>query len=180
MTLGKDYDYAAQECQIARALEIIGERWTLLVMRDALYGVRRFNHFAAHLGIPRAVLAIRLRALTEAGLLEKCPYQQTPPRYEYTVTERGSALWPVLRSLGLWGRAFLPGTRPIHTFHHADCGTELGWYGECPRCGIPVAPRDVETRPGPGAPTSEPQDPISRELRAPRLLLQPFGTEEPT
>ncbi|GGY73211.1 MULTISPECIES: winged helix-turn-helix transcriptional regulator [Streptomyces] len=179
MTLGKDYDYAAQECSIARALEIIGERWTLLVMRDALYGVRRYNHFAEHLKIPRAVLAARLRALSEAGLLEKRQYQHTPPRHEYLVTDRGSALWPVLRSLGLWGRECLPGAEPLRTFHHADCGTELGWYGECPRCGKAVAPRDVETRPGPGA-LQEPGDPVSRALRAPRLLLQPFGTEEST
>ncbi|MFG3281505.1 winged helix-turn-helix transcriptional regulator [Streptomyces sp. NPDC048111] len=178
MALGKDYDYAAQECSIARALEIIGERWTLLVMRDALYGVRRFNHFAEHLRIPRAVLAARLRSLTEAGLLEKHRYQRTPPRHEYLPTERGRDLWPVLRSLGLWGRACPPGTQPLRTFHHARCGTELGSYGECPHCATAVPPCEVETRPGPGA-VSAPGDPVGRALRAPRLLLQPFEIEDP-
>lgn len=102
MALGKDY--ATQECSIARALEIVGERWTLLVVRDALYGVRRYNDFLVHLGIPRAVLAARLQALTAEGILEKRRYQESPPRDEYVLTDRGIALWPTLRSLGLWGR----------------------------------------------------------------------------
>ncbi|MFG2145142.1 winged helix-turn-helix transcriptional regulator [Streptomyces sp. NPDC048696] len=174
MALGKDY--VAQECSIARALEIVGERWTLLVVRDALYGVRRYNDFLVHLRIPRAVLAARLQTLLDAGILEKRRYQESPPRDEYVPTDRALALWPVLRSLGLWGRQNIPGTRQMRSFHHAECGTELGAYGECPACGVAVAPRDVEMRPGDGL-NPDPEDPVSRALLAPRRLLQPLDTE---
>src|SRR4051812_29533789 len=141
MALGKDY--ATQECSIARALEVVGERWTLLVVRDALYGVRRYNDFLVHLGIPRAVLASRLQTLTTEGVLEKRRYQESPPRDEYVVTDRGIALWPALRALSTWGRENYD-VAPMRIFRHADCGTELGPYGECPACKIHVPVPDVE------------------------------------
>src|ERR1700742_1354229 len=106
--LGKNYE--AQDCSLARALEVAGERWTLLVVRDAFYGVRRYNDFLVHLGIPRAVLATRLLTLEQAGVLEKRPYQQSPPRYEYVLTGSGLALWPVVRSMIRWGSENLNGT----------------------------------------------------------------------
>ncbi|CAM5528318.1 ArsR family transcriptional regulator OS=Streptomyces parvulus OX=146923 GN=Spa2297_12235 PE=4 SV=1 [Streptomyces parvulus] len=174
MALGKDY--AAQECSIARALEIVGERWTLLVIRDALYGVRRYNDFLVHLGIPRAVLAGRLQALTDEGILEKRRYQDAPPRDEYVVTDRGIALWPALRALGIWGREHLGG-QPMRVFRHASCGTELSPYDTCPACGTLVAVRDIEMRPGPGL-DPDPADPVSRALLAPRRLLQPLESEQ--
>lgn len=174
MALGKDY--AAQQCSIARALEVVGERWTLLVVRDAFYGVRRYNDFLAHLGIPRAVLASRLQALTEAGVLARRRYQESPPRDEYVLTDSGKALWPTVRSLGLWGREHIEGTLPKRLFLHAACGTELGAYGQCPACGIGVPPEDVEMRPGPGLDPA-PEDPVSRALLAPRRLLQPLDAD---
>ncbi|MFI2200689.1 winged helix-turn-helix transcriptional regulator [Streptomyces sp. NPDC020192] len=174
MALGKDY--ATQECSIARALEIVGERWTLLVVRDALYGVRRYNDFLVHLGIPRAVLSARLRMLTEEGILEKCRYQQSPPRDEYVLTERGIALWPTLRALGLWAREHLTETR-LRTFRHVDCGTELGPYGECPACGAAVPVGDVVMHPGPGL-DRDPADPVSRALLKPKRLLEPLEPME--
>ncbi|MFF4830712.1 winged helix-turn-helix transcriptional regulator [Streptomyces sp. NPDC001315] len=173
MALGKDY--ATQECSMARALEVVGERWTLLVIRDALYGVRRYNDFLVHLGIPRAVLASRLQSLTAEGILEKRRYQQSPPRDEYVVTERGMALWPTLRSLGWWGREHIDGSR-LREFRHADCGTELGPYGECPACGIVVPVQDVLMVPGPEL-DLDPADPVSRALLKPRRLLEPLVTE---
>ncbi|MBO1334292.1 helix-turn-helix domain-containing protein [Streptomyces sp. VRA16 Mangrove soil] len=174
MALGKDY--ASQECSVARALEIVGERWTLLVVRDALYGVRRYNDFLVHLGIPRAVLAARLQALTEAGVLEKRRYQESPPRDEYLVTPLGRDLWPVLRALGVWGRS-LPGAEPMREFRHAPCGTDLGLTGECTTCGIGSVPlEDVEMLPGAGL-DPDPADPVSRVLAQPRRLLQPVVTE---
>ncbi|MEU6844762.1 helix-turn-helix domain-containing protein [Streptomyces sp. NPDC046716] len=173
MALGKDY--VTQECSIARALEIVGERWTLLVVRDALYGVRRYNDFLVHLGIPRAVLASRLQALTGAGILEKRRYQESPPRDEYVVTGRGRELWPVLRSLSAWGRG-IPGALPMREFRHAACGTPLGIVGECATCGGPVPLEDVEMLPGAGL-DPDPADPVSRALLAPRRLLQPVVTE---
>lgn len=174
MALGKDY--AAQECSIARALEVVGERWTLLVVRDALYGVRRYNDFLVHLGIPRAVLAARLQALVAAGVLDKRPCAEAPRRHEYVLTERGEALWPALRALGLWGRDHIPGTAPLRYFRHARCGTELGLVGDCPACGGPVPLADVEMLPGPGL-DPEPADPVSRALARPRRLLQPVDLD---
>lgn len=97
-------------------------------------------------------------------------YQESPPRDEYVLTDRGLALWPVLRSLGAWGRAEVPGALAVRHFHHADCGTELGPYGECPACRVPVPPADVEMRPGDGL-DRDPADPVSRALLAPRRLL---------
>ncbi|NKQ28384.1 winged helix-turn-helix transcriptional regulator [Streptomyces galbus] len=173
MALGKDY--ATQECSIARALEIVGERWTLLVIRDALYGVRRYNDFLVHLGIPRAVLAARLQALTAEGILEKRRYQQSPPRDEYVPTERGIALWPTLRSLGRWGREQFD-QEQVRVFRHAACGTELGSYGECPACGTIVPVPDVVMEPGPGA-DPDPADPVSRALLRPKRLLTPLGPD---
>ncbi|MFJ4715653.1 winged helix-turn-helix transcriptional regulator [Streptomyces sp. NPDC088785] len=172
MALGKDY--VTQECSIARALEIVGERWTLLVVRDAFYGVRRYNDFLVHLGIPRAVLASRLQALTAAGVLEKHRYQDSPPREEYVVTDRGRELWPVLRSLGAWGRG-IPGALPMREFRHAPCGTPVGVVGECPACAGPVPLEEIEMLPGEGL-DRDPADPVSRALLAPRRLLQPVVT----
>ncbi|MFD7969379.1 winged helix-turn-helix transcriptional regulator [Streptomyces clavifer] len=174
MALGKDY--ATQQCSIARALEVVGERWTLLVVRDAFYGVRRYSDFLSHLGIPRAVLATRLQALTQAGVLVRRRYQESPPRDEYVLTGSGRALWPTVRSLGLWGREHLPGTLPMRIFVHAACGTELGAFGQCPACWAGVDPEDVEMRPGPGL-DPDPADPVSRALLVPRRLLQPLETD---
>ena len=167
-------DYGGQDCSIARALEIVGERWTLLVVRDALYGVRRYNDFLVHLGIPRAVLAARLQTLTAEGILEKRRYQESPPRDEYVITERGIALWPTLRSLGVWGREHFGETK-LRTFRHVDCGTELGPYGECPVCATVVPVEDVLMEPGSGL-DADPTDPVSRALLRPKRLLEPIET----
>jgi DNA-binding HxlR family transcriptional regulator len=174
MALGKDY--ATQECSIARALEIVGERWTLLVVRDALYGVRRYNDFLGHLGIPRAVLAARLQMLTEEGVLEKRRYQESPPRDEYVLTDRGIELWPVVRSLGRWGREHYDKT-VLRAFRHTECGTELGAYGECPACATVVPPADILMIPGPGL-DPDPEDPVSRALLKPKRLLEPVVTDQ--
>ncbi|MGW1620921.1 winged helix-turn-helix transcriptional regulator [Streptomyces sp. NPDC002172] len=173
MALGKDY--ATQECSIARALEVVGERWTLLVIRDALYGVRRYNDFLVHLGIPRAVLSARLKTLTQEGILEKHRYQESPPRDEYVITERGIELFPVLRTLAVWGREHLMDCR-LRYFRHVACGTELGSYGECPACGTVVPVADVVITPGPGL-DPDPADPVSRALLKPKRLLEPLVTD---
>ena len=148
MALGKDY--VTQECSMARALEVVGERWTLLVVRDALYGVRRYNDFLVHLGIPRAVLAARLQALTAAGILEKRRYQQSPPRDEYVVTDAGPRLVADAARAGRLGPRARSRHPPLRHFLHTACGTELGQYGECPACGTFVPVEDVEMLPGAG------------------------------
>src|ERR1044072_7241978 len=123
MALGKNYD--AQDCSLARALEVIGERWTLLVVRDAMYGVRRFGDFLAHLDIPRAVLSQRLATLVEAGVLDKRRYQDSPPREEYVLTPVGHELWPPVLALAAWGERHLSGTGPRRVFHHLACGSPI-------------------------------------------------------
>ena len=119
--LGKDY--VGQDCGIARALEVVGERWTLLIVRDALYGVRRFRDFQAHLDIPKAVLSDRLNGLVEHGILERRPDPHHAGRSLYELTEAGRELWPVLHAMVVWGDHHdLPNSR---LFRHAACGTVL-------------------------------------------------------
>ncbi|MFC4336198.1 winged helix-turn-helix transcriptional regulator [Salininema proteolyticum] len=171
MALGKDY--AGQHCGLARALEVIGERWTMLVIRDAFYGVRRFNDFAVQLDAPKAVLTDRLRRLCDAGVLEKRLYRESPPRYEYVLTPRGERLWPALHSLVQWGQEFSeePVTR---VFTHTACGGRLDGNAFCPECGLTPPAGDVATRPGPGP---QRDDPVSRALAAPHRLLEPLVVE---
>ena len=149
--LGKDYE--RQDCAIARALEVIGERWTLLIVRDALYGVRRFSDFHAHLDVPKAVLSDRLSGLVEHGILERRPDLDHAGRYLYELTATGRELWPVLHALVVWAdRNSFPNSR---LFRHAACGTELDDAADCPACGITPGGRRhrdraaLGTRPGP-------------------------------
>jgi DNA-binding HxlR family transcriptional regulator len=171
VALGKDYE--GQDCSLARALELVGERWTLLVVRDAFYGVRRYSDFLAHLDIPRAVLADRLQSLTEAGVLEKRRYQQSPARDEYVLTERGVELWGVVYLLARWGDRHLTMAGPRRIFLHASCGTRLDAIGNCPSCGGQMHPADIEARPGPGAKNLR-TDQVSVAMREPRRLLEPM------
>src|SRR5262245_3594344 len=99
--LGKDYEQ--QDCAIARALETIGERWTLLIVRDAFLGVRRFSDFEAHLDIPKAVLSDRLRGLVDDGIMARTPDPDHAGRRVYELTDAGRDLWPVLYSVLVWG-----------------------------------------------------------------------------
>src|SRR5919112_3206177 len=125
MALGTGY--AAQACSIARALEVLGERWTLLILRDCFYGVRRFSDLLAHLDISRAVLTDRLTTLVDAGLLERRAEDGHPT---YALTEAGLATWPTIYALARWGERFAAeGTTTGRTFAHAACGTELDELG---------------------------------------------------
>ena len=166
-------DYKGQQCSLARSLEVIGERWTLLIVRDLFFGVRRFTELQAHLDIPRAVLSARLAALVERGLVERRPYRAG--RDEFVLTHCGIELWPVVHGLVRWGDRHFAGGPPRRLFAHADCGTELDAPGRCPACGIEPALADVETRPAPGAPTAR-EDPVSRALRRPHRLLSRLET----
>jgi DNA-binding HxlR family transcriptional regulator len=166
-------DYATQACPLARALELVGERWTLLIVRDLFMGVHRFGELVAHLDIPRAVLTARLASLVEQGLVERRPYRAD--RAEFHLTARGRDLWPVLHGLMEWGdrQAPVPGGRR-RLFLHAACGSELGPAGECGECGITPGAADVETRPGPGRDPARREDPVSVALRQPHRLLTPL------
>lgn len=172
MALGKDYE--RQDCSLARALELLGERWTLLIVRDAFYGVRRYNDFLTHLDVPRAVLATRLQALVDAEVLDRRPYQDNPVRHEYVLTERGRGLWPALNALSHWGAEHLSPSGPTRVFAHASCGAPIGRTGVCPDCGEYAEPDELEVRPGPGAGRPYRDDPVSRALRTPHRILEPL------
>jgi DNA-binding HxlR family transcriptional regulator len=169
--LGKDYE--RQDCALARALEVIGERWTLLIVRDAFYGVRRFNDFQAHLDIPKAVLSDRLTGLVADGILERVPDPEHAGRHLYELTDVGRDLWPVVNSLLVWGG------RHRHTnsrvFKHARCGTVLDDSGYCATCELTPGPRDILMEPRPGRGTVR-DDPVTLALRGPHRLLEPAET----
>ena len=131
-------DYPTQYCSVASTLEIIGERWTILILRDVFLGIRRFDELQRHLGVARNILQARLERLIENGILVKRPYQDRPPRSEYRLTEKGADLWPVLVSLLKWGdRHALEGERPM-ILQHRGCGGELDDRRRCTVCGADV------------------------------------------
>ncbi|MFC4531988.1 winged helix-turn-helix transcriptional regulator [Sphaerisporangium dianthi] len=168
MALGKNYE--GQECALAKALELVGERWTLLVVRDALYGVRRYGDFLAHLDIPRAVLSQRLQTLVEAGVLAKHRYQESPARDEYVLTAVGRELWPTVHMLGRWGEGLTQDGKPWRLFFHIPCDAPLDRYTACTACGGHILPEEVEVRPGPGLPAVR-EDPVSLAMRVPHRML---------
>jgi DNA-binding HxlR family transcriptional regulator len=146
--LGREYD---QVCSIARTLEVLGERWTLLIIRDVFSRRRRFDQIQENLGIARNVLSARLDWLVAEGILERRPYQQRPPRYEYFLTEKGLELWPVMVAMMHWGDRHLTDGGPPVVIRHKDCGGPVDDRGICERCGDRLDARDAYTEHGPGA-----------------------------
>jgi len=144
--------YEDQNCSIARSLEVLGDRWTILVMRDAFMRVRRFEDFQRNLGIARNVLTDRLGRLVEEGILERVPYHDRPARFEYRLTEKGVDLWPVMIALLQWGdRYYSAETGPPRVIRHRGCGGEITRHLTCGACGAELGPRDVVAESGPGA-----------------------------
>jgi DNA-binding HxlR family transcriptional regulator len=145
-------DYPDQVCSIARSLEVIGERWTLLILRDALLGAERFEEFQAKLGIASNVLTNRLRLLCDEGVLERLPDEKRPGRPRYSLTEKGRELGPALIVLMKWGDRHYatPGGPPRLTLH-AGCGGNVGADLHCERCGAHVDAGELELPDGPGA-----------------------------
>lgn len=142
-------DIGSLNCSIARSLALIGDRWTLLLLRNAFLGTRRFDDFQSQLGVTRHVLAERLKRLVEADILNKEAYQ--PNRYEYRLTTKGRALYPVLLALTAWGDAFLDeGAGPPIHYHHKSCGKIMTPTMSCSECGVAIHPRDVMPMIGPG------------------------------
>jgi DNA-binding HxlR family transcriptional regulator len=139
-------------CSIARSLDIVGDRWTILILRDAFRGLRRFDEFRRDLEIPRAVLADRLRKLVDAGVMVKRRYQDHPPRDEYRLTRMGLQLSPILVSLMQWGDRWLSGEDgPPTLLVHEPCGTEVDLGFHCATCDTDFTATDIASRPGPGA-----------------------------
>lgn len=128
---------AVRECSIANALAVVGERWSLLVLREVLLGNLRFDAIVAATGGSRDILAARLRTLVDAGVLEKRPYSEQPRRFEYVPTESGRALQPVLLALMDWGDRYVTPGPPPTVWEHS-CGAELHLTAVCAACGSPV------------------------------------------
>lgn len=133
-------------CSIAATLDIIGDRWTLLVLRDVFRGVRRFSDLVEDLGIAKNLLSDRLKRLTEHGVIERVPYQNRPVRYEYRLTRKGAELSPALIALMHWGDRWCLGGQPPVTLIHDRCGTALEHHVVCPHCDASVAPGQVRSR----------------------------------
>jgi DNA-binding HxlR family transcriptional regulator len=145
-------DYPDQVCSIARSLEVIGERWTLLILRDALLGIDRFEDFQDKLGIASNVLTNRLKLLCDEGVFERLPDENRPGRPKYVLTDKGRELAPALIVLIKWGDRHYPspGGAPRLTLH-TGCGGNVGADLTCERCHQHVGRGEIELPPGPGA-----------------------------
>ena len=148
----KRSSFADWNCSVAQSLEVIGEWWTLLIIRDAFLGVTRFEAFHERLGIARNILAARLDTLSEAGVFERRCYDEARSRYDYVLTDKGRALWPVLVSILRWGDEWIagPGHEPLALVHRS-CGETMHPVLVCEHCAEPVQARDVKAIPGPGS-----------------------------
>ena len=143
--------FADMACSVAQCLEVVGEWWSMLIVRDAFLGVTRFDEFQRRLGISRNVLNQRLAKLVDAGVLTKVAYSQHPPRYDYRLTDKGRDLWPVLTAMRQWGDAYAaPHGPPVQVVHHG-CGKVSEAVLTCSECGEQMTARDVQAVPGPGA-----------------------------
>jgi DNA-binding HxlR family transcriptional regulator len=147
-------DYEGQICSIAKTLELIGERWNLLVIRDVFNGNRRFSELQRSLGVARNVLTNRLQRLVDQDILERRLYQERPPRHEYFLTEKGLDLWPTMVALLEFGDRHLSDETgpPMVLRHKGDCGGRINGRGICERCGQVLTARDARAEDGPGMP----------------------------
>lgn len=137
-------------CSVAQCLEIVGEWWSMLILRDAFLGVTRFDQFQERLGISRNILNQRLTRLVEEGIMVKVPYSDRPVRYDYRLTDKGRDLWPVVTAMRQWGdRYAAPDGPPIEVVHRG-CGRACQAVLVCSECGEPVAARDFRVERGPG------------------------------
>jgi DNA-binding HxlR family transcriptional regulator len=141
--------YAQKNCSIAKPLSFLGERWTVLILRDLFMGRRRFDEFQASLGVATNVLSQRLATLTEEGIVERRRYSEHPERFEYVLTEKGRDLQPVLLALLAWGDRYTAENGPPLEVVHGDHAFHA--VQTCSVCGEPVDSHNVHNRPGPGA-----------------------------
>lgn len=159
----KRASFADMNCSVAQSLDQVGEWWTLLIVRDALFGVTRFDDFRTRLGIARNMLTSRLDHLVAVGVLERVPYDLGRQRYDYVLTAKGRALAPVLSALREWGDAWICGAdREPVVVTHRGCGGRVRQVDCCDRCGQQIDLVDMATQPGPG-------------LRDPELLAHVSG-----
>jgi DNA-binding HxlR family transcriptional regulator len=139
-------------CSVARTIDVFGEWWTPLIVRDAFFGLRRFEEFQRSLGLARNVLAVRLDRLVETGIMERQRYLEHPPRDEYVLTAKGQDLFPIIAALLAWGDRWTAGEAgPPLLLIHERCGKPSTMQATCDRCGEPVSLANVRPVPGPGA-----------------------------
>ncbi|NUP68077.1 MAG: helix-turn-helix transcriptional regulator [Nonomuraea sp.] len=150
--LGKTYE--AQACSIARALEVVGERWSLLIVREALFGgATRYRDFQNSLGIATNVLKTRLDGFVKAGIMRRHKFADQPELFEYLVTEKGRALAPALVALSAWGDHWVTDGEPPILYTHATCGAEITQQTTCADCGHVDDPAEIKAILGPGHPS---------------------------
>jgi DNA-binding HxlR family transcriptional regulator len=147
--------YDTQVCSIARSLEVVGDRWTMLLVRDLMLGIHRFDDFQRRLGIARNTLTDRLQRLVDDGIIRRRRYQERPERFEYHLTRKGVDLWPVVVSLMKWGDRYLAPGGPPRVIRHRDCGGEVDEHLSCASCGQRLWGWDTVSEPGPGASARE-------------------------
>lgn len=138
-------------CSVAQFLEVAGEWWTMLIVRDAFLGVTRFDDFHERLGISRNVLTQRLEHLIEHGVLTREAYQDKPARYDYRLTDKGRTMWPVLNAMRQWGDQWAAPDGPPVIVTHSACGQPATAVHVCSHCGDPLTSRDLRASAGPGA-----------------------------
>jgi DNA-binding HxlR family transcriptional regulator len=141
------------DCSVAQCLEVVGEWWTMLIVRDVFLGVRRFDQLQRRLRISRNVLTQRLDKLVADGVLDRVVYQERPRRHEYRLTDKGRDLWEILDAMRRWGNRHAAPDGPRLELRHRACGHVAEPELHCPHCGEKVGARDYTVVPGPGDPT---------------------------
>jgi DNA-binding HxlR family transcriptional regulator len=144
-------EHRRDPCSVAETIEIVGERWSLLVLREAFFGVRRFDQFQRNLGIARNILSTRLQTLVRAGILERRRYQEEPERFEYRLTQAGRDLYPAVIAIMKWGDEYLAEEAGPPVVLRHSCGELIDPVLVCDHCGGALHPHDVTPEPGPGA-----------------------------
>ena len=140
-------ELSEERCSVARSVAVIGDRWSLMILRDLFLGVRRFEDFERRLRISRSIIAERLKHLTEEGVVRKVAYQDRPVRHEYRLTDKGLALHPVIMAVVHWGDTFYADDAGPPLIHrHKGCGCDFAPVMTCSECHEPVAAREVEVR----------------------------------
>jgi DNA-binding HxlR family transcriptional regulator len=142
--------FADMHCSVAQCLEVVGEWWTMLIIRDAFLGVTRFDEFQERLGVARNILSQRLTRLVDQGILDKVAYSDHPLRYNYRLTAKGRDLWPILTAMRQWGDKHAAPDGPPLKLVHKSCGQVSQAVMTCSACGDPLTVRDVQAVPGPG------------------------------